>query len=76
MKNMTRSLFLLISAILSFIFGAMMFFVPAVAARFLDIGSAPAVMSVLRGMGGLILAAALSIFSYINKLMQTHLKVF
>lgn len=54
---MKRSGFLLISAILSFVFGAMMFFVPAFAANFLDIASTPQIVSVLRGMGGLIIGS-------------------
>lgn len=54
---MKRSGFLLISAILSFVFGGMMFFVPAFAAKFLDIASTPQTVSVLRGMGGLIIGS-------------------
>ncbi len=54
---MKRSNFLLISAILSFVFGAMMFFVPVFAAKFLDIATTPQTISVLRGMGGLIIGS-------------------
>ena len=54
---MKRSTFLLISAILSFVFGAMMFFVPTFVAGFLDITAAPQTVSVLRGMGGLIIGS-------------------
>ncbi|MEJ7682407.1 MAG: hypothetical protein WKG06_32055 [Segetibacter sp.] len=54
---MKRSSFLLISAILSFVFGAMMFFVPTFAAKFLEIASTPQTVSVLRGMGGLIIGS-------------------
>src|SRR3981189_538718 len=54
---MKRSSFLLITAILSFAFGAMMFFVPGFAAGFLDIAATPQTISVLRGMGGLIIGS-------------------
>jgi hypothetical protein len=54
---MKRSSFLLITAILSFAFGAMMFFVPGFAAGFLDIATTPQTISVLRGMGGLIIGS-------------------
>lgn len=54
---MKRSTFFLISAILSFVFGAMMFFLPAIAAKFLDIPLSDATASVLRGMGGLIIGS-------------------
>ncbi len=55
---MKRSLFLLITAILSFVFGAMMFFVPSLAAEFLHIDVAPQIISTLRGLGGLIIGSA------------------
>lgn len=54
---MKRSTFLLLSALLSFVFGAMMFFVPAFAAGFLDIAAEPQTVSVLRGLGGLIIGS-------------------
>ncbi len=54
---MKRSTFLLITAILSFAFGVMMFFVPNFAAGFLDIATTPQTISVLRGMGGLIIGS-------------------
>ncbi|MEO5592724.1 MAG: hypothetical protein ABIR15_03945 [Chitinophagaceae bacterium] len=54
---MKRSTFLLITAILSFAFGAMMFFVPNFAAGFLDIATTPQTISILRGMGGLIIGS-------------------
>lgn len=54
---MKRSTFLLISALLSFAFGAMMFFVPTFAAGFLNIAAAPQTVSVLRGLGGLIIGS-------------------
>lgn len=52
---MKRSLFLTISGILSFVFGAMMFFVPALAAQSLGINVTADTTSLLRGMGGLII---------------------
>lgn len=54
---MTRSIFLLITSILSFAFGAMIFFVPNFAAGFLNIATTPQTISVLRGMGGLIIGS-------------------
>lgn len=60
---MKRSLFLLIAALGSFAFGGMMFFVPGVAAHLLDIDAALPVLSVLRGMGGLIIG--LGVINYL-----------
>jgi hypothetical protein len=54
---MKRSTFLLISGIAAFLFGAMMFFLPGMAAQLLGIAPTPAVASVLRGMGGLIIGS-------------------
>lgn len=54
---MTRQTFLLITALASFVFGAMMFFAPNLAAGFLDIATTPQTISVLRGMGGLIIGS-------------------
>ncbi len=54
---MKRSTFLLISAILSFVFGAMMFLIPSFAAKFLAIEAEPQTMSVMRGLGGLIIGS-------------------
>ena len=54
---MKRPTFLLITAILSFAFGAMMFFVPNFTAGFLAIAATPQTISVLRGMGGLIIGS-------------------
>ncbi|MEO6837937.1 MAG: hypothetical protein ABI185_06090 [Ginsengibacter sp.] len=54
---MKRSIFLLITAVGSFAFGAMMFFIPNFAASFLDIAITPQTISVLRGMGGLIIGS-------------------
>ena len=54
---MKRSTFLLITAILSFAFGTMMFFAPAFAANFLALKTSPQTISVLRGLGGLIIGS-------------------
>lgn len=54
---MKRSLFLLIAALGSLVFGAMMFFLPTVAAGFLGIDTALPTISVVRGMGGLIIGS-------------------
>ncbi|HTB52777.1 MAG TPA: hypothetical protein VK718_08375 [Ferruginibacter sp.] len=63
---MKRSTFLLITALLSFAFGAMMFFLPAAAANFLGIATSPATTSVLRGMGGLIIGTGTMNFLIYN----------
>ena len=55
---MTRQTFLFITAIASFAFGIMMFFVPGFAADFLGIATTPQTISVLRGLGGLIIGSA------------------
>jgi hypothetical protein len=52
---MSRPAFLLISAIGSFGFGALMFFSPANASRLLGISEFVQTASGLRGMGGLII---------------------
>ncbi|MGI8952936.1 MAG: hypothetical protein ACR2FN_15295 [Chitinophagaceae bacterium] len=54
---MKRSTFLLISAILSFAFGAMMFFIPAFAATLLGMSFTPETAALLHGMGGLIIGS-------------------
>lgn len=54
---MNCSAFLLITALASFAFGAMMFFAPNFAAGFLDISTTPQTVSVLRGMCGLIIGS-------------------
>jgi len=54
---MTRSTFLLITALASFAFGAMMFFIPNIAAGLLGIDASSQTLSVLRGMGGLIIGS-------------------
>ncbi len=56
-NKMKRSIFLLVTAFASFAFGAMMFFIPNFAAGFLAIQATPQTLSVLRGMGGLILGS-------------------
>ena len=50
--------FLTITSILSFVFGACMFFVPATALQSLGISSSLQTISVTRGMGGLIIGFA------------------
>ena len=55
---MKQQTFLLITAIASFAFGIMMFFAPNFAAGFLDIATTPQTISVLRGLGGLIIGSA------------------
>lgn len=55
---MKISVFLLISAIGAFAFGCMMFFIPGFAANLLAITSTAGTISVLRGMGGLIIGSA------------------
>lgn len=54
---MKISIFFIISAIGAFAFGCMMFFVPGFAAGMLNITSTPGTLSVLRGMGGLIIGS-------------------
>lgn len=45
------------AAILSFVFGAMMFFAPAIGARIIGLAATPETESVLRGLGGLIIGS-------------------
>jgi hypothetical protein len=54
---MKRSIFLSITAFASFAFGAMMFFIPMFAANLLGMDATPQTLSVLRGMGGLIIGS-------------------
>lgn len=54
---MKRSVFLLITALASFAFGALMFFVPTFAAEFLAMDTVPQTIAVLRGLGGLIIGS-------------------
>jgi hypothetical protein len=54
---MKRSSFLFISAILTLVFGALMFFIPDLATQSLDMIQSPETGSALRGMGGLIIGS-------------------
>ncbi len=54
---MKRSVFLLVTALASFAFGAMMFFIPNFTTNFLGITTTLQTVSVLRGMGGLIIGS-------------------
>lgn len=69
---MKRSTFLLITAVGSFAFGAMMFFIPSFAGSFLDIAITPQTISVSRGMGGLIIGSGAINYFLRN---QNNLKV-
>jgi hypothetical protein len=61
---MKLSVFLTISAIGSFAFGAMMFLVPSFAAQLLGITFTPQTDSLLQGMGGLIIGiGAINLFA-------------
>ena len=62
---MSRSVFLLITAVGSFCFGGMMFFIPVTASQILGIAYSQETVSVLRGMGGLIIG-----FGAINFLIR------
>src|SRR3981189_1886019 len=64
---MNRSTFLLITATLSFAFGAMLFFVPSFGSILLGLPTNIETSSVLRGMGGLIIGSAI-----INFLLRSH----
>ena len=55
---MKRQTFLLITAIASFAFGIMMFFVPNFGVGFLGIETIPQTISLLRGLGELIIGSA------------------
>lgn len=57
MKYMKRSTFLLLAAIGSFGFGALMFFAPAMGSDLLGLDPATGTLSVLRGLGGLIIGS-------------------
>jgi hypothetical protein len=54
---MRCSIFILITALASFAFGAIMFFIPNFAAGLLGIQASLQTLSVLRGMGGLIIGS-------------------
>ncbi len=64
---MKRSLFLLIAALLSFVFGSALFFVPQLGAMGFGMTYTPQIGSLLRGMGGLILGSGM-----INFLLRQH----
>lgn len=72
---MKRSTFLLISSILSFAFGILMFLLPGLAAKSLGIVSTPEATSLLRGMGGLIIGSGAVIFLLRNNKDTGTLKV-
>ena len=59
---MKRSMFMLVVAILAFVFGAMMFFIPSSAAPSLGLEFTPYTSSLLRGMGGLIIGSGATNF--------------
>jgi hypothetical protein len=72
---MKRSTFLLISSILSFAFGILMFLLPGLAAKSLGIVSTHETTSLLRGMGGLIIGSGAVIFLLRNNKDTGTLKV-
>ena len=71
---MKLSFFLLVTAVLSFAFGAMMFFVPSFAADFLAMGTNIETLSALHGMGGLIIGSGLINFLLRNQNQVSVLK--
>jgi uncharacterized membrane protein len=54
---MKRSSFLFISAILTLVFGALLFFIPTLSTQSLDMICSPETGSALRSMGGLIIGS-------------------
>jgi hypothetical protein len=56
-KIMKRSSFLFISAILTLVFGTLLFFIPTLSTQSLDMIYSPETGSVLRSMGGLIIGS-------------------
>jgi len=78
---MNRTTFLLITDLAYFAFGAMMFFVPNFTAGILDIATTLQTISVLRGMGGLIIGSgAINYFlrnetnaSFVKNLVLTNI---
>jgi hypothetical protein len=64
---MKRSNFLLITALLSFTFGALMFFVPGLAAEILAMGGDKETIAALHGMGGLIIGSGVINFLLRNQ---------
>ncbi|MBA3649275.1 MAG: hypothetical protein H0W62_12125 [Chitinophagales bacterium] len=73
---MRLSIFLLVTALASFVFGAVMFFIPSFPAGFLSIETTPPTLSVLRGMGGLIIVSGAITISCVIKTIQKLLKHF
>jgi hypothetical protein len=61
---MKRKKFLLISALLSFGFGSMLFFLPQFASKNFGMTYTPEIGSLLRGMGGLIIGTGLINFLF------------
>jgi hypothetical protein len=55
---MNRSIFLLIAAVGSFVFGGILFFVPDTGAAILGIAATPGTLSLIHGLGGLIIGSA------------------
>jgi hypothetical protein len=64
---MKSSVFLSIAALLSFVFGFMMFFLPRMAGESLGLVSGAETLSLLRGMGGLIVGGGT-----INRLLRNQ----
>lgn len=71
---MKRKNFLLISALLSFGFGAMMFFLPQFASKNFGMTYTPEIGSLLRGMGGLIIGTGLINFLFRHNTSNEALK--
>ena len=62
---MKRSTFLLLAALGSLGFGALMFFAPVMGSGLLGLDPTPGTLSVLRGLGGLIIGSgALNVLAY------------
>lgn len=71
---MKRSIFLLISAIIAFLFGGMMFLTPESAAAGFDITSTPTILMFFRAMGESILAMGVLSFWVRNETDSKALK--
>ncbi|MES2558281.1 MAG: hypothetical protein V4590_00970 [Bacteroidota bacterium] len=56
---MKRSTFLLVTALVSFTFGTLFFFMPNLIAGMMSIEATPQILSVYRGMGGLIIGGGI-----------------
>jgi hypothetical protein len=67
---MNRNTFLFLTGILSFDFGAVMFFFPTFGAQLLGLNNDIDILSVLRGMGGLIIGSGLIIYYEILPTIQ------